>query len=838
METQNVEKFYQALISSKYFNKDLQNKLKAIQNKSEYKVFISKEILPISKAMGYDFNVNDILDYEQKKLQTLSEEELNSITGGMGSIKSMSTIFVSALALAGGAMLLSSQKASAFSPYSSISATSTAAASTAQTYSPYGNGAPRTDADNAANHTIQSIREAPTLNVLEDIYRFVSQNSSFTEQERINIISAYTTKKVQLSENNFNQRLQDTQCSEDINALINEITTSDLSIQFKENFTSRALSKVEQINTAKESEDERNFNEIISNAESISFLNDIESAIHQNSSLNQIQKNRLIQHIQEKKQHLSRSTQPTASSPISSPTSYSPYSATPSPVSSQANAPISYPLTNPAAYSPDSAMTSPVSSPANASTSYPLSSPAAYSPFSATPSPVSSQANVSTSYPLSSPAAYSPYSATPSPVSSQANVSTSYPLSSPAAYSPYSATPSPVSSQANVSTSYTAAQPTAHSTITPLTTAEQNFVDMVARKTAMSPPEQNLQALTLTAVADASHTPGIEPENVMFNAVNRVSRGSDWNTRLTSPSDLERELDGETQTPGFGMQFTPLNTIQSTKVKCPQNKPSQNVRVQKLQHIDALMLDTIDEVVQDGDIIQVASQSNGLESTSSDRIVPVKLYQHDHTQGPRASCISVIGAKAREAQQACYCRKHNGQCQDVMREWLKNCTAADGRNMLVKYSRLVQNGYFQPWDVWDEDDLQILSEYLRTHSGDLQLITQLVNCERTGKNVLQVFNFAPSFQGRTYDAKYNSICESVVVAQYKALAQLAAIRSQQLGKNIGLHLTLVGQGAFKNPPSVIQKALREVKNEVNGYDVTIYLHGYTAEDMAKWDQQH
>ena len=100
---EKVNNFYQALINSDYFNEELKNKLQRIHDEKEYKVFIQNELLPLAKSMGYDLSVDDILSYEHQKLQQLSEEELESVTGGMGIMKKLTTAFISALALAGSA---------------------------------------------------------------------------------------------------------------------------------------------------------------------------------------------------------------------------------------------------------------------------------------------------------------------------------------------------------------------------------------------------------------------------------------------------------------------------------------------------------------------------------------------------------------------------------------------------------------------------------------------------------------------------------------------------------------------------------------------------------------
>ena len=83
MGSKSVENFYQTLVQSDRFTEDLKNKLQEIRNEDEYKIFIRENLIPLAKTMGYEFSVDDILSYEYQKLQSLSEEELESVSGGV-----------------------------------------------------------------------------------------------------------------------------------------------------------------------------------------------------------------------------------------------------------------------------------------------------------------------------------------------------------------------------------------------------------------------------------------------------------------------------------------------------------------------------------------------------------------------------------------------------------------------------------------------------------------------------------------------------------------------------------------------------------------------------------
>ncbi|HRE30448.1 MAG TPA: protein kinase, partial [Candidatus Berkiella sp.] len=122
----------------------------------------------------------------------------------------------------------------------------------------------------------------------------------------------------------------------------------------------------------------------------------------------------------------------------------------------------------------------------------------------------------------------------------------------------------------------------------------------------------------------------------------------------------------------------------------------------------------------------------------------------------------------------------------------------------------------------------------------LKILPQWVLCESSGQNQLQVFTAAPSFQRRPQPVERSvedKICKQLVVAQYIATAQLAVIRSRETGQTVPLHLTLVGQSAFNNNPSVMKEAMAKVAEIVKGENVAIYVHAYTPKDVALIETQ-
>lgn len=90
MANNSVEKFYKELLGSKQFNEVFKNKLNNIHDETEYREFIRNELLPLAKQNGYEFNEDDVVAHDNSVIQSLSEEELESVAGGMN----LKTMFV------------------------------------------------------------------------------------------------------------------------------------------------------------------------------------------------------------------------------------------------------------------------------------------------------------------------------------------------------------------------------------------------------------------------------------------------------------------------------------------------------------------------------------------------------------------------------------------------------------------------------------------------------------------------------------------------------------------------------------------------------------------------
>ena len=109
-------------------------------------------------------------------------------------------------------------------------------------------------------------------------------------------------------------------------------------------------------------------------------------------------------------------------------------------------------------------------------------------------------------------------------------------------------------------------------------------------------------------------------------------------------------------------------------------------------------------------------------------------------------------------------------------------------------------------------------------------LPELLNATRGDPSALRraalhVFSAAPATSAQENGgdpAVQLGIAEALVIPQYRAIAQLAAIRSRLTRAPVNVHLTLVGGGVFNNDPRVLQRALDEVARVVNGEALTVY----------------
>jgi len=215
-------------------------------------------------------------------------------------------------------------------------------------------------------------------------------------------------------------------------------------------------------------------------------------------------------------------------------------------------------------------------------------------------------------------------------------------------------------------------------------------------------------------------------------------------------------------------------------------------------------------------IIQVASQFNFLESINT-KYMDITNYINDKTQGPLLSIASLEALIIRD--NAVAKQKILGQQEGIFK---------DIRNVY-------KNGYFMPWKIRDGTEKEKILQKMTENKGKLEILAQRSK-PQLGNGIFftQVFTAAPSFQGYRTPVK-NSLddkfCMLLVPLQYACIAKLAAIQSIATGKRVNIHLTLIGQGVFKNRLEVINSAMAEIYKYINGFNINIYIHAFKDFDI-------
>jgi len=216
-------------------------------------------------------------------------------------------------------------------------------------------------------------------------------------------------------------------------------------------------------------------------------------------------------------------------------------------------------------------------------------------------------------------------------------------------------------------------------------------------------------------------------------------------------------------------------------------------------------------------IMQVASQFNFLESANTN-YMDITKYIYDKTQGPLASIASLEALILRD--NAVANQKILGQQNGIFKD--------------IPY--IYKNGYFEPWKIHDGKEKEKILQKITKNIGKLEILAQKSKPELGNGIVLtQVFSAAPSFQGYRRPLK-NSLddkfCMLLVPLQYACIAKLAAIQSIATGKRVNIHLTLIGQGVFKNRQEVINSAMAEIYKYIDGFNINVYIHAFTDFDAS------
>jgi hypothetical protein len=219
--------------------------------------------------------------------------------------------------------------------------------------------------------------------------------------------------------------------------------------------------------------------------------------------------------------------------------------------------------------------------------------------------------------------------------------------------------------------------------------------------------------------------------------------------------------------------------------------------------------------------VQLASQFNYLEAAGP-HIATVTSYVSDKTQGPMGSIEAAAAALHRRATIENGTLKH--ALIDVLPEGHEN---------------YYKDGYLELYKIPTDDEKKALHEHIKNTIENMAILPQWVINEAGGIKNIQVFAAAPSYQGHKNVAPLASSEEGhlvrlLVKVQYEAIAKMAVIRSILTNKEVNVHLTRVGQGAFENPPETMGDAFSEVAQAVRGYDrVFVYIHGFDQDQTDK-----
>lgn len=225
-----------------------------------------------------------------------------------------------------------------------------------------------------------------------------------------------------------------------------------------------------------------------------------------------------------------------------------------------------------------------------------------------------------------------------------------------------------------------------------------------------------------------------------------------------------------------------------------------------------------DPALIEGGFAQLASQYNYLESVGPFK-TPVSGYLSDWTQGPQGCLEAAAASLHRAAAEEAGLLPH--ALVDVVPE---------------QHGHYLKHGYLELAKL-GQDEKQALHSYLKARLGKLRILAQPVVAEVSKTRFFQVLASAPSWQGyaRPEEGSVEAeIAELLIVAQYRAVAQLAVIRAATTGQRVPVHLTLVGQGAYNNPRSVMKEAIREVARTVTGYPlVEVYVQSYSGHEPVR-----
>ena len=212
-------------------------------------------------------------------------------------------------------------------------------------------------------------------------------------------------------------------------------------------------------------------------------------------------------------------------------------------------------------------------------------------------------------------------------------------------------------------------------------------------------------------------------------------------------------------------------------------------------------------------LFQVASQFNCLEAPGA-RVVPVREYIHDSTQGPRASVSAFPGT---------FLRHYRAPAADGSRFVQRNdgCLNLLG-DALGPHAAAVRNGYLAPSGA----DLSALATALEARFDQIRVgmhggVEVVFGHDWSGpvahgpRRIAQVFTSAMALGG--YGRNDGSPGNATVIRQLQRAAYLGTLLAAlDLGCETVV-LTMIGGGVFGNPHQAIWSAIHWALAEVEPY---------------------
>lgn len=239
----------------------------------------------------------------------------------------------------------------------------------------------------------------------------------------------------------------------------------------------------------------------------------------------------------------------------------------------------------------------------------------------------------------------------------------------------------------------------------------------------------------------------------------------------------------------------------------------------------------------EGALFQVASQFNALEMVSPS-VTPedgVTRYVHDRTQGP--ACAIAAGAATIYRNYFVPVGDRIGQMAGHQLDGLADIGAEFSRALGCPVSDLwqMQNGYA----LATRHGLERVAEHLRGMGPDAasdlagrlriglhQDVEVTDAASLPGPSVSQAFASAlPVAYGRLPAPYWTAFAQLVLDAAYEATLLAGVLNARRGGSNIVL-LTLLGGGAFGNPPEWIHAAIQKAVRKVLDHPLDIRMVSY------------